>query len=219
MPVAPSNRAVASTPGSSLLHAAAAGLRTQQSLLFPELLKKVEPEQRLTVFEAGSALPETVEFFSRFRCRLHCASMFTDPILERQSEALDKDALAARLTAALRIPAGTRFDICLFWDLPNYLDDSLLRAFDQAIRPFIRPGTRAHAFTLRTLDTSLVNQRYGVEQTHMFRVRPSRHPQQRCYPKTQATLVNLLPSFDVNQGMLLPDGRLEVLLTANGEAV
>ncbi|MGD8385257.1 MAG: hypothetical protein PVF89_07610 [Lysobacterales bacterium] len=181
------------------------------------MVKKIEPEQRLAVFEAGSALPETVEFFSRFRCRLHCASMFTDPILEGRSEGLDENELAARLTAALRIPAGTRFDICLLWDLPNYLDDSLLRAFDRAMRPFIRSGTRAHAFTLRTLETSLVNQRYGVEQAHMFRIRPTRHAQKRCYPKTQATLVNLLPSFDVNQGMLLPDGRLEVLLTANFE--
>jgi len=219
MPGAPPHRAVASTLGNGSPHAAAAGLRTQQSLLFPELVKKIKPEQRLAVFEAGSALPETVEFFSQFRCRLHCASMFADPILESQSEGLDKNELAARLTAALRIPADTRFDICLFWDLPNYFDDRLLRAFDQAMRPYIRPGTRAHAFTLRTLETSLVNQRYGVEQAHMFRLRPSRHAQKRCYPKTQATLVNLLPSFDVNQGMLLPDGRLEVLLTANFETV
>jgi hypothetical protein len=38
--------------------------------------------------------------------------------------------------------------------------------------------------------------------------------QLRTFPHTQATLLNLLANFDIDQGMLLPDGRLEVLMTA-----
>jgi len=213
----PGHRVPASAPGNDPLRGAQAVPCTQQSLLFPELIKRIDPGRRLTVFEIGSALPETVEYFSQFRCRLHFASMFADPLLERQPGDLGDEELVAALSDALGIPASTRFDLCLFWDFPNYLEDRVLRAFDKALRPFVRRGARGHAFALRTLDTGLLNQRYGVDQSHMLRIRPRHGPPMRCYPKTQATLVNLMPGFDVNQGMLLPDGRLEVIMTASGD--
>jgi hypothetical protein len=49
----------------------------------------------------------------------------------------------------------------------------------------------------------------------MFNIRPRTGKQLRATPHTQAILVNLLSSFDIDQGMLLPDGRLEVLMTAS----
>jgi len=189
--------------------------RTQQSLLFPNLLKRIDPARRLSVFEIGPALPETVEYFSQFKCRLHFASMFADPLLDMDCSEINETELSGMITRALGIAKQTRFDIFLFWDFFNYLDDKVLRAFDLAIRPHLHKRSRAHAFTLRTLDTSLAHQRYGVEHTQLFRIRDQRGAQKRCYPKTQATLVNLLPCFDIDQGMLLPDGRLEVLMSAS----
>lgn len=189
--------------------------RTQQSLLFPSLIKRIDTDRRLSVLEIGPALPETVAFFSEYKCRLHFAAMYTDPILSLQSQDFSESELAEKLTASLDFQAGTRFDLCLFWDFLNYLDDKALRAFNTAIRPFLHPATRAHGFTVRTLDTSFSNQQYGIEQAHMFSIRPRLTAQPKKYPHTQAILVNLLSNFDIDQGMLLPDGRLEVLMTAS----
>ena len=122
--------------------------------------------------------------------------------------------MVQHLTESFGFPKGTKFDLCLFWDFLNYLDDKALRAFNTAIAPFLHKTTRGHAFTVRTLDTSFSNQRYGIEQAHMFSIRPGQQSQLRKFPHTQAILVNLLSSFDIDQGMLLPDGRLEVLMTA-----
>jgi hypothetical protein len=188
--------------------------RTQQSLLFPSLVKKINPDSRLSVLEIGPALPETIEFFSQYRCRLHFAAMYTDPVLQTQSGEYTEAELAEQISRSLGIPKGTRFDLCLFWDFLNYLDDKALRAFNTAIRPFLHKSTRAHAFTVRTLNTSFSNQQYGIEKAHMFSIRPRMGKQARTTPHTQAILVNLLSSFDIDQGMLLPDGRLEVLMTA-----
>jgi hypothetical protein len=188
--------------------------RTQQSLLFPSLVKKINPDLRLSVLEIGPALPETIEFFSQYKCRLHFAAMYTDPVLQMQSGEYTEAELAEQISQSLDFPKGTRFDLCLFWDFLNYLDDKALRAFNTAIRPFLHKSTRAHAFTVRTLNTSFSNQQYGIEQAHMFSIRPRSGKQARTTPHTQAILVNLLSSFDIDQGMLLPDGRLEVLMTA-----
>lgn len=190
-------------------------LRRQQSLLFPTLVKRIDPDRRLSVLEIGPALPETVEFFSQFKCRLHFAAMYTDPILQMQTGEFTETELCDQLKESFGFQEGTKFDLCLFWDFLNYLDDKALRAFNTAIEPHLHKTTRAHAFTVRTLDTSFSNQQYGIEEAHMFSVRPRKGTQSRRFPHTQAILVNLLSCFDVDQGMLLPDGRLEVLMTAS----
>jgi hypothetical protein len=206
---------IKSTAGVGLTPAECPVARTQQSLLFPSLIKRVNPDLRLSVLEIGPALPETIEFFSQYKCRLHFAAMYTDPVLQKQSGEYTEDELAEQISQSLDFPKGTRFDLCLFWDFLNYLDDKALRAFNTAIRPFLHKSTRAHAFTVRTLNTSFSNQQYGIEQAHMFSIRPRMGKQARTTPHTQAILVNLLSSFDIDQGMLLPDGRLEVLMTAS----
>ena len=190
--------------------------RTQQTLLFPSLVNGIAAEKRLSVLEIGVALPETMHFFSQFKCRLHFAAMYSDPLLTRQSEDLSEEELVALISSSLDFPKNTSFDLCLFWDFFNYLNDRTLRAFNTAFKPFIHETTRAHAFAVRTLETSFSNQQYGIEQGHIFKVRP-RLDRPVCYPHTQAILLNLLPSFDIDQGMLLPDGRLEVLMTASNE--
>jgi len=187
----------------------------QQTLLFPSLVKQIDQGRRLSVLEIGPALQETVEYFSSFKCRLHFAAMYTDPILQMQTGDHTPDEMVAQLKRSFGFPKSTRFDLCLFWDFLNYLNDKALHALNEAIKPHIYRGTRAHAFTLRTLDTPFSNQQYGIRQDHMFSVRPRCGIQACTYPHTQATLVNVLTGFDIDQGMLLPDGRLEVLLSAS----
>jgi len=209
------NSTVPGTAGVGFTPVESLAPRNQQSLLFPSLIKKLISDERLSVLEIGPALPETIEFFSQYKCRLHFAAMYTDPILQMQLGDCTEAELTEHIVRSFNFPKETRFDLCLFWDFLNYLDDKALRAFNTAIRPFLHKTTRAHAFTVRTLNTSFSNQQYGIEQAHMFSIRPRAGKQPRTTPHTQAILVNLLSSFDIDQGMLLPDGRLEVLMTAS----
>lgn len=192
-----------------------ARIRDQQTLLFPSLVKNVDPDRRLSVLEIGPASPETLAYFSHYKCRVHFAAMYTDPILQMQDDDHTEGELTAHFKRSFGFRKGTRFDLCLFWDFLNYLNDRALRALNTALKPHLYEGTRGHAFTLRTLDTSFVNQQYGIRQDHLFSIRPRSGAQPRTFPHTQAILVNLLTEFDIDQGMLLPDGRLEVLLSAS----
>lgn len=189
--------------------------QTQQTLLFPSLVKRLAHDRRLSILEIGPALPETIEFFSQYKCRLQFAAMYTDPVLQMQRGECTEAELVAHFTQTFGFQKGTRFDLCLFWDFLNYLDDKALRAFNTAITPYLHKTTRAHAFTVRTLDTTFPNQQYGIAEKHMFSIRPRTTSRVRTTPHTQAILVNLLSNFDIDQGMLLPDGRLEVLMTAS----
>lgn len=208
------NSVISGTAGAGYPPVVPSVARNQQSLLFPTLLKRIDADRRLSVLEIGPALPETIEFFSQYKCRLHFAGMYSDPILQMQSGDISESELVDHLKKSLNFAKNTRFDLCLFWDFLNYLNDRALRAFNTVLTPHIHKTTRAHAFTVRTLDTSFSNQQYGIEQAHMFSIRPRSGPQAPTFPHTQAILVNLLSSFDIDQGMLLPDGRLEVLMSA-----
>jgi hypothetical protein len=120
------NNIVTGTTRLSYLPVAPSTARTQQSLLFPSLIKQIDPDRRLSVLEIGPALPETIEFFSQFKCRLHFAAMYTDPVLQAQSGDYTEAELADQMTRSFGFSKDTRFDLCLFWDFLNYLDDSAL---------------------------------------------------------------------------------------------
>lgn len=192
-------------------------MERQQSLLFPSMFKKLDTSGRLKVLDIGPAHNETIHFFSQVRCRLHFAGMYSEALtLEGRGERSRKE-LVKEFTRLLAVPKETRFDLCLLWDYPNYLDDESLQAFDEALRPYLHARTMAHGFAVRTSNTTITNQWYGIDQAHLFTRRPPRVRQPQFYPHSQAILINLLTGFSIDRGMLLPDGRLEVSMRATAD--
>lgn len=191
-----------------------AALPRHQSLLFPTLCDKLPRDGCLTVLDVGPACPETVEFFSGARCRLHFADLYSEPMVINGHEGLEGDDLVERFGELLAIPDGIRFDLCLLWDFPNYVDDAALKAFSEALKPYLHARSLGHGFAVRTANTDMKNQWYGIEQPHLFTVRRPTARQTRFYPHAQAILINLLTCFDIDRGMLLPDGRLEVVMNS-----
>ena len=95
---------VTGAAGVGYTSAASTMSRTQQTLLFPNLIKQVKEDRRLSVLEIGPALPETIEFFSRFKCRLHFAAMYTDPVLQMQMGEYTEAELADHITQSFDFP-------------------------------------------------------------------------------------------------------------------
>lgn len=190
-------------------------LKRQQSLLFPSLFAQLEGKERLQVLDVGPAQPETLAFFSAFRCRLHFANVYEESLVRQGAGDLERPDVVKIFRRALAIPEDTRFDLCLLWDFPNYLDDETLQAFSEALAPYLHSGTLGHAFAVRTSETRIDNRWYGIDQAHLFTVREPLERQPFLYPHSQAILINLLTCFEIDRGMLLPDGRLEVALRAN----
>ena len=114
---------------------------TQASKLLPSLFQHIDVEQVVTVFHVGLALPETVEFFSNYRCKLHFIDIFSalpfvatedaTPTLEQQFQEL------------LNFPGDTLFDVCLFWDLFNFLNEEAIKTFLTLLQPHLKKGCMA----------------------------------------------------------------------------
>jgi len=185
---------------------------SQPSKLLPGMFRMVDINHRLTVLEIGPALHETVEFFSQFKCRLHFADLFHEAFVREQQAKLSEKELRHAFEEQFRFPPDTKIDICLFWDFLCYLDDPALKAFNAALRPWLHPGTRAHGFGVHHLAIRLENIQYGVLDKETLSIRPRRSEQLPYYPHSQIEMHEMLNCFDFERGLLLPEGKLEMLL-------
>ncbi len=182
---------------------------TQPSKLLAALFEQVDEDRHLTVLDTGPAVQETVDFFSHYRCRLHVLDLFSElPLVEEEGGT----TLREQFTALFEFPAGTTFDICLFWDLFNYLDRDAILALLGALRPYLRPGSLAHGFAVHSPSAPQDNRKYGISAVDALSVRERARPLPGYAPHTQSKLKNLLYCFNFERSVLLADNRLELLL-------
>jgi hypothetical protein len=186
---------------------------TQSSKLLSSLFAQFDQDQRLTVLHIGPALPETVEFFSRFRCKLFFVDLFSELPIAPDEDA--SSSLQQQFDELLDIPADALFDICLFWDFFNFLDKHAIAAFLATLRPHLHNGSLGHGFAVHNLHSPQTNQLYAIQEVDTLRVkaRPSRLP--GYAPHTQSKLRSLLSCFHFDRSVLLSDSRLELLLKAD----
>lgn len=184
----------------------------QPSKLFPSLFKSIDPDHRLTVLEIGPALPETVDFFSQFKCRLHFVDLFSEAFVREQQARLSEKELRHAFEEHFRFPADTRIDICLLWDFLCYLDDAALKAFNSALKPWIHPASKVHGFGAHHLAIRVENIQYGIVDQETLSIRKRQTAQMSCYPHSQIEMHEMLSSLDFERGLLLPEGKLEMLL-------
>jgi hypothetical protein len=184
---------------------------TQPSKLLSDLFAPFDTEQRLTVLNIGSALPETVDFFARFRCKLFFADIFSElPIaIDEASET----SLDEHFSQILSLPEQARVDVCLFWDVFNYLDERSITALQKVLRPHLHPGSRGHAFAVHNRNSPQGDQLYGIADLDMLKVRRRTNKLPGYRPHPQSQLRELLQCFGFERSVLLSDSRLELLLT------
>ena len=126
--------------------------------------------------------------------------------------------LVEGFTAALKLDPRTKIDICLFWDFFNYLDGTLLKAFIEALHPHISDSTCGYGLGVLNGRRQLPNYEYGLKRLDTLSQCPRDGVQKPVYPHSQRDLNNLLGYFDIDKSRLMPDGRVEYLLSQGVES-
>lgn len=180
--------------------------------LFPDLFRKIDPERRLRVLEIGRAQPETVDFFSRYKCRLQFADVYAAEDLLKDQGGRSEAELAVGFRKALDLPRGEQYDLCFLWDILQYLTGPAIRALCGALEPHIHKETRAHGFGVHSVLTKAERAEFAIAGPAEFRLKPTRLPELEYRPHPQAELAEMLTVFRVDRAMLLGDGTVEMLL-------
>ncbi len=186
----------------------------QSSQLLPGLFDAIDEDQRVNVLHIGPALPETVAFFSDagFRCKLFFLDLFAE--LPLVFEPGDELTVQQRMAQLMDFPQDTRFDLCLFWDIFNYLDETAIEALVHCLRPHLAAGARAHAFAVHNTRSPQLPQRFGILAGDLLNLRPRPAPLPGYAPHPQARLQALLQGLNIQRSVLLAQSRLELVLHA-----
>lgn len=185
----------------------------QKAQLLPGLFEHIDKEQRFTVLHLGPVLPETLDFFSSYRCKIYVADLFTE--LPFSLDPVEELTVEQRLAAALDIPAEARFDLCLFWDLFNYLQPEVITALMGLLRPHWYRHTRAHAFSVHNTRTPQQGVTFSMSSADTLTLRPRASRLPGYAPLPQSRLKELLVGLEVQRSVLLAESRLELLLGAH----
>jgi hypothetical protein len=173
----------------------------ETSDLFPMLLEQVSDADRLTVLDVGSGNSDTVRFFSNYRCRL----IFTDLIDVCANGTPDFDEV-------LNFSDDLRVDICLFWDVLDFMSPETVGMFMRYLAPYLHAGTLGHGYAAYSSTKPITSCDYGVASSKEILVRSMGRV--APYAHGQAAIGRLLGSFDLKRRTLLQGGRLEMLLQA-----
>jgi hypothetical protein len=194
-------------PGSAV-----AEVSVKSAKLFPDLFRDIDPDKRLRVLEIGRAQPETVRFFSDYKCRLRFADLYSDvKLFEGQAGATEAE-LAKNFRKTLAIPKGEKFDLCLLWDVMQYLSGRAIRALCGALEPHLHEGTRAHGFGVHSILTPCERAEYAIGNLGEFVMRKGSLPDLQYLPHPQAELSELLTVFKIERAILMGDGTVEMFL-------
>ena len=193
------------------------------SNLAPLLFERLPVDKQLVVLDVGLAAPPTVNFFSNFKCKLIFADLFSLELLSGGDQANDQDNqeqssheyLVEQFTVALNLDAHLKIDICLFWDFFNYLDGTLLKAFIGALQPYIGDNICGYGLGVLNARCQLPNYQYGINNLDTLNQYLCAEEQKPVYPHSQRDLNNLLGYFDIDKSRLMPDGRVEYVLSQN----
>jgi hypothetical protein len=180
------------------------------------------------VLDTGFGVHETVEHFGDRRCKLHFCGLLDalqspptlPPPAQKTGKIVDEsvhqekllNAWRERFRSVLNFPNDTFFDLFLFWDSFNYMDDMALKAFFEVLHPHIRKKTLGHGLIQLKDDKQVTNREYGIQAQDQLVMRAGRHGSLVSYPRPQARVASLLKGFAVNHGVLRRDGLLEVSL-------
>ena len=186
----------------------------QASKLIHKLFEHIDTSRPINVLEVGRLQPETIDYFSRFRCKLYVPDLFSELRAGELDAGSTGKTLQRKFQDLFAFEKGAKLDLCLLWDFPHYLDEKQLRAFSSALWPWLHPQSKAHAFGVHSAATTLLNREYGIVDHQTISVRQGVSPQLKNSPHPQSFMGEWLTCFATTSGVLLPDGKVETIMNA-----
>ncbi|MEX1198307.1 MAG: class I SAM-dependent methyltransferase [Pseudohongiellaceae bacterium] len=196
-----------STPASS------AAPESLSSQVMPQILADLEGAAPLRVLDVGYGMAETVAFFSEMErhCRLHFIGL--QELLEREAslpeEERGEETWYRLFEEVLGGQGDERFDLILFWDFFNYLDEPAVRAFNRALTPYVDRQSRGHGFLAPNTNTAVPGRRYSLAAEDRIVMRPAAPLGPDIWQRPHGRLNSLLEAMAIGHSVLRHGGLLE----------
>src|SRR6202007_1061004 len=122
---------------------------TRRSSGLGELARLWESETPLCVLDLGSTSPSNIRFFTERSHKIYSEDLLvasTEPHLVTKDEQGNAILDSRRFLADNLVYPAAHFDVVLCWNLPDYLDESLVRPVMGRLWSVLKPGGMLLAF-------------------------------------------------------------------------
>jgi SAM-dependent methyltransferase len=204
---------------------------TRRSSSMGQLVKELDTEETLCVLDLGSTSPSNIRYCTERGHKIYSDDLLvssTDPTLVTKDEN-GKTVLDSKrfLEENLVFPAA-QFDIVLCWNLPDYLDESLVKPVIGRLWSLLKPGGsllaffhtqeagpdapcyRYHIVGADTLEMQLIEPRGDAKRSGSRGSSPNNFPLQRVF--NNRNIENLFRDFASIKFFLARDNVREVLV-------
>jgi len=165
--------------------------------------------EKANVLHLGNPLPETVNTFTNYRCNIHVVDIYSKlPFLPNNTDALNLSS--DFFQEALEITATSRFNLCLFWDFFNFLNNNSINSFATFLEPHLNKNCRAHAFSVHNVKTMPPQYVYGIANLNNITSRPRQKSIDAPIPPTLKMLQENFHCFKFDKSIMLTDNRIEI---------
>lgn len=173
----------------------------EHTRILPEAFDGLDSGATLNILDTGPAEARSIDFFSRFRCRLYVANLFNPAAPGHGLESVP---------AFFDSVDGARFDVCFLWDYINYPDNEAFAEFVSLLTDHVHEKTRLYAIGAYSAELPLRGYRYAIADADRVAIRPTGGvvPQ----PRSRNELVKAMHRYVVHRAALRRDNRLELLL-------
>lgn len=173
----------------------------EHTRILPEAFDGLDTGTTLNILDVGPAEPRSIDFFSRFRCRLYVANLFNPA-----SPAHGLESVPAFFDTV----DGARFDVCFLWDYINYPDDDAFAEFISVLNGHVHEKTRLYAIGAYSAELPLKAYRYAIADVDKVAIRPAGGVVPR--PRSRNNVAKAMRRCVVHRAALRRDNRLELLL-------
>lgn len=190
--------------------------KIHRSMGLNALLQDLREDSTYFILDLGKAMAANIEFWSRFSCMLYVEGFCTTLPAQSDDAAEGEPWTPTFLEQLLPIPAQTRFDLVLCWDILSYLSYEQASALLAHLAKFCKPGTLLFAlFWVATKIPEYPVTFKIVDPEHLEYV--DMGPATRPGPAFQARDIGrLMEDFQTCNSFLLRHGVQEYLFTYCG---
>ena len=179
--------------------------------LFRSLIDNLNEDRRWVILDLGAARPQTVELFSRFRCRLEIADL-ADTVTASGVGAGDPVRFTDLSEALHANPGNEPVDIAFCWDFLNYLIPEQMTELIKGIAARCRPDAFVHALIAYSdpLMPQWPGQFVPVDDGRLFNLSTA-EPQCLAPHYSPEDLTSWMPGVTIERVRLLTNGMQEYL--------
>lgn len=192
------------------------GVQETNCPVFASLIDVMSEELKWGILDLGPARAANLEILSRFRCRL-----FIEDVHELASTlgggetADDKAALANWFEQWAPGVSPGSIDIVIAWDIFNYLNAELCKAFIDLLMPLLKPGAYIYFLVYSQKEMSALPVPFKIISDDRLEYQPLTKATRPSPRFNQTDLKKYLPQFNVVKSVLLRNGIQEYLFKRN----